>query len=225
LLKSLPRKSLYIIPKSLLGLTKLGILYFNNDFGIMYRDFLGKDFNNLGGEITGNVAYDFSTTKLQTEIFQLINKESQALFFVGGKRENTIKKVREVDKDVLITTQFSIENPQTIDIAGIDAEGVIYAFDEENIGKIKDIITKKYPNRFDLKSDYYVSQSYLTMFILNEALQKCELTDTACMSNTIQNTNYLNEIGIGLNFNKNTWEFETNLKIKTVKEGEFIVVK
>ncbi len=204
---------------------KLGIMYFNNDFGIIYRDLLEKDFETIGGVITGKVAYDFSTTKLTTEVFKLLEKESEALFFVGGKRESIIEDIREVDKGVLIITQFSIENPQTIDIAGMDAEGLIYAFDEENIGKIKDIITKKYPDRFDLKSDYYISQSYLTMYILNEALQKCELDDTACMSNTIQNTNYLNEIGIGLDFNKNTWEFETKLSIKTVKDGEFIVVK
>lgn len=207
-----------------LQITKLGILYFNNDFGIIYRDYLGKDFEKLGGTITGNVAYDFSTTKMQTEIFELLEKDSEALFFVGGKRENIIEEIRELNKDVNITTQFSIENPQTIDIAGKKAEGIIYAFDEKNIGIIKNIITKKYPEKFDLKSDYYISQSYLTMFILNNALQQCELEDVKCQSNILQNSNNIKELGLELNFNKNTWEYETKLNIKTVENGEFIVV-
>jgi len=204
-----------------LSLNKVGILYFDNHFGVLHKEGFTKYFEKLGGEITITEAFDFTTENdLRTQLLK-IGQSSDGVFIVTSKPGEIMNQIAELGLELQILGQWGMQNPVTLNVAGENADGTVYAFPEV-------VATSEFKAKFmELHGDQpslTSSSSYDSLHILDYLFTECESFDTGCAVTKMKNLNFEGVSGT-INFNPENWDTGKNYVIKTVRNGEFIRLK
>ena len=110
--------------------SRIGILYINNDFGIDQSLVFSKLFAEQGGTVVVNDAYKPDATDFRAELTKL-KLEGVDSVFIAGYTEMAIilKQIPQVGlRNIKIIGSVPTENPDILSVAGPAAEGVVFPF-------------------------------------------------------------------------------------------------
>jgi branched-chain amino acid transport system substrate-binding protein len=205
-----------------LSFRKIGLVYFNDDWG--YTTVLGfaEKFEHFGGQIVGLEGFDYSTKDFRTVLLKLINNGAEAIYSVDNG-DLIPNQLRELGYTIPLLGQYSIESPYTLKMSGKNAEGIIYTHRDldESLNTVNNF-GERYFERFGEVNEITSANTYDALKILVAGLRKCGLENNYCISEYIQNLkNYSGASGT-ITFDKETWNVEKPIVIKTVEGGEFV---
>ena len=158
-----------------LGLSKVAIIYINNDYGVGIKDVFKKEFTALGGKILAEEAFDQGATDFRTQITKVKQANPEAVYIIGYRELGSLlKQAKELGLNVQFLSTVMFEDPEILKIAGTAAEGVIYSARAYN-PKSKEPIVKKFVEKYEMKyhkePDIFAALSYDAVLILAKAME------------------------------------------------------
>jgi len=207
------------------GAKNASILYLNMDNGVDFKEIFKKRFEQLGGRILNEEAYERGTKDFRTQLFKIKEKAPQIIFIGGQEHELAVKQIRELGIQAQIMGPITMETDELIRVAGKAAEGVIYTaveFEHES----KEPMIKEYQDKFMAKygkpSEIRAATAYDAVMITARAMANCNNPeDTVCIKKELYNTkNYPGISGV-TTFDENG-DVIKPIMIKTVKDGKFV---
>jgi len=158
-----------------LGLSKVAIIYINNDYGVGIKDVFKKEFTALGGKILAEEAFDQGATDFRTQITKVKQANPEAVYIIGYRELGSLlKQAKELGLNVQFLSTVMFEDPEILKIAGDAAEGVIYSARAYN-PKSKEPIVKKFVEKYEMKyhkePDIFAALSYDAVLILAKAME------------------------------------------------------
>ncbi|MBW3010643.1 ABC transporter substrate-binding protein, partial [Candidatus Woesearchaeota archaeon] len=210
------------------GITKVGVMYLNNDWGVQHKEYFTREFKELGGEITGVETFGFGVSDYRTIIAKITEDKPQAIFVAYSFIGPAIVQIRELGLDVQIVGQRGNENPSTLDIAGVNAEDFIFSAVAEvqqgNLIESQTKFHKEYTKRFNQEISHVAANSYDALTMVANAIQECKGSDTECMRQNILTSEFDGASG-RLRIDPKINGVVKSVTMKTVKGGEFVLLE
>lgn len=205
-----------------LTLRKIGILYYNNDWGIIQRDAFKEKFISLGGFIIGEEAFDQKTRDFRTPLTKMKEKNPDGIYIVGGIIGLAINQIKELGMNVQILGCYGMENPVNLKVAGENLNGAIYTY---RIFPQNTNFVEKYKKKYGEGPEITGANAYDALTILVEALLHCKNKkyNVNCVREFIFNLKNYEGVSGFISFNKETWDVNKPIVIKTVKDGKFVL--
>lgn len=109
----------------------------SSDYGVGLANYFAKAFKKLGGEVVLNLSYNSGDQDFSAALIQIMAQKPDLLYITSYFAEGAIilKQARELGIKFRIMGGDAMDNPETVAIAGKDAEGFMHttlAFDEDN---------------------------------------------------------------------------------------------
>ena len=119
-----------------------------------------------------------------------------------------------------------MQNQQTLDIAGYNAEGIIYSY-PGNQGDIQtpaqEAFIATYTKKYGGEPHLVVLNSYDALMILAEALDSCsDVKDTECVREYIQNLPVFDGARGIITSEGEFWNTRFPFHLKTVRDGAYV---
>ncbi len=205
-----------------LGARTTSSLYINLDNGIDYKKEFAKRFSELGGKILNEESYEKADTDFRAQLTKIKNQNPDVIFVSGQINHGlAVKQAREIGIQTQIVGPTALQTPDFLTAAGSAAEGVLYSapkFDKTSPA-VKDF-ENKFKQKYNKTIGFRTVIAYDAVFIIAEALKKCE-QDVECVKMALYNTkNYEGLSGL-TSFDENG-DVEKPLTIMTVKNGKFV---
>ncbi len=208
-----------------LGLRKVGVLVWNEEWAVEHRNNFVNSFENLGGTIVFDKKFGIDTADFRTVIKKLENSGAEGVFIVAlnFQNGNIVKQMYELGTKVKVFGQFEIENSVFLEHAGAGAEGVYYVYP-----KIGDTLESRafisaYQQKYGTEPNYYSYIGYDALKLYDAAINKCGITDSKCATKTILNEKNFPGVSGLITFTSEK-ELSRNFVIKTIKNGQFVIV-
>jgi len=204
------------------GYKKVGLLMFNNDAGIEYRDLFSKNYTDKNGEIIISELYEQGATDFRTQLIKIKGKDVDAIIMFAYANEGglIIKQAREIEITVPFFSFYPSEDSKLLEIGGSAAEGLIYThcFIESDAVSFKQVLQEKYGTAAGL---FYAATAYDTLKILANALDECSEKDTVCIQGVLYEVKEYPGISGTTTINTDG-DTEKSVIIKTIKNGQFV---
>ncbi|MBS3078607.1 ABC transporter substrate-binding protein [Candidatus Pacearchaeota archaeon] len=155
------------------NLSKVGIIYQNDDFGkAIYNDLK----ENFEGEIISE-SFATSNSEFRTQLLKIKNKNPKLIVVAGfaTQTSNILKQIKEMNINSTIIGCSILALPDTRRSAGDSAEGVYVSapifYEETNIKarEFEEKFKTKYPN---LVVDHYAANGYDTIYLIKQIIEK-----------------------------------------------------
>ena len=206
-----------------LGISKVAILYVNNDYGTGIVGVFRKDFAEEGGSILAEEAFSQGATDFRAQLTKIGALHPQAIYLVGYKE---LGQVLKQATDLGIKTQFlstvMFEDPEILAIAGPAAEGVIYsarAYDAASDDPVVKAFVQSFKARYGVNPDIFAALSYDATQILAKAIEIGGTSSDGIKSALYSIQNYPGVCGL-TSFDKNG-DVTQPAYLKTVRNGHF----
>ena len=111
------------------GLNNIALLSINTDLGESIGLAVQKTVTNLGGKVVIWEKYSPETTDFRTSLQKAKDKNPDAIFIAGHEPDSIllVKQIREMNLDILIFADSTINTPSSFEALGADAEGILFA--------------------------------------------------------------------------------------------------
>ena len=115
--------------KETLGLTRIAIIYINNDYGVGIKNVFKKEFTVLGGKLVAEEAFPQGATDFRTQITKVKQFNPEAVYIIGYRELGSLlKQAKELGLNVQFLSTVMFEDPEILKIAGnANITGTIYA--------------------------------------------------------------------------------------------------
>ena len=117
-----------------LGEEQTTIVYVNSEYGLGLRNEFVRVFEELGGEIISEEAYETGRSDFRSLVQRIRQTNPKALYLAGNQVEmgNFIRQYREARVSAQVVSNVSFLEDDCLDIAGSAADGVIVPIVEYN---------------------------------------------------------------------------------------------
>ncbi len=157
-------------------ITKVGMIYINNDFGLGYKIFFEKFFNLKGGQLVRAESYEQGQSDFRSQLSKLKSSKVEAIYLIGYKEMgNILRQATEIGIKTQFFSYSGIEDPDIVKLAGNASNGLVYtrqSFDpndpSNNVKKFSDSYRKLYSK----DPDPYAALSYDAIMILAKAIKE-----------------------------------------------------
>jgi len=198
----------------------IGILYINDATGRGYYDTFVNSINEFGGNITAVEQYEKTATDMRTQLTKLKEKGCEILYIPCVPRTlgYILKQSKELAFSPQIISNFGAEGQELLDIAGMEANGIIYtsfAMSSNFVDSYKSIY-KKSPTML-------AALVYDSMNLLFESISQNSDNPDA-IAEYLRNIKLYQGVTGSIHFD----EFQDAVKqvvFKTVKNNKFIILK
>ncbi len=211
---------------NVLGIKKMGLLIWNEEWAIEHRKGFVNRFKELGGEIVFDEQFNLDQADFRTELIKLKNSGAEGVFIVAlnFQTANIVKQMKELNIDIPTFSQFEIEDPAFLDAAGDAAEGVIYVYPKINNTSNPEtrLFIEKYKEKYGTSPNYYAFIGYDSLKLYDFAINKCG-DDTLCVTKTILGVKDFPGVSGKINFNQNK-EVLREFVIKEIRNGKPLIV-
>ena len=205
--------------KENLGITKMAVFTWNQEWALNHRNGFVSEFEKLGGEIVFDELFNAEDKEFRTGVLKLKESGAEGVFIasINFLNAEVVKQIRTIDDEIVIFGQYEIEDVAFIRPAGSAAEGIEYAYPkiDHNDARTRDMVLR-YKAKYGSDPNYYVYIGYDSLMLYDHALETCD--DPACAVEKILSVeNYKGVSGI-INFNgkKVSREFE----IRRIVDGK-----
>lgn len=201
------------------NMTRISILYINNDYGVGYRDaFVNRSvINGLG--IAGQEAYQQNEKDFRTNLAKANTPESDAMLVVGLSNDYPliIRQAKELGITKIFLAANTVEFPDTGSALNETNYTIYYTYAAD----VPQWYIDKYRAKYSTDPDYFAGVGYDSFIISFDAAKGCSSTE--CIKNAMYATNYQGAGGF-VGFDKDGIG-NLMLVIKTYRNGEFVKVE
>lgn len=211
-----------------LRLRKVIVFEINEDYGSGFRKVFKKVFEEMNGGVILIETYNQGDTDFRTQLSKFKQYKFDGIYVIGVPNEvgNILKQAKEMG----IKTTFimnNMENPELIRVAGNAAECIYFPipfFDANSPRENVRNFVKKYTEKYGEGPDLFAANGYDAIYIAKYAIEKGGYTGEG-IKNALYSVKNFSVVGGGeISFDENG-DVIQKLVIKTVKNGEFIIVK
>lgn len=212
------------------GITRVGYLYVQDEYGMSMKDTFTKEFNTRGGSIIASEAFAANASDVRSQVTKLISQKPEAIVYVSRLDRGglIIKQLREQGYEgVLLTDVYGVEAPEVLEAAGAAANGVFYTGPilKEEANKTAASFIKAYKDRYGETPAVLPAQAYDAVMLLAEAMRTCGGdTDSECLRKTIAEAN-LEGVAGTISFDETGDAIDRTVTIKQIQNGEFVIVE
>lgn len=193
---------------------EFAIIAENTEYGKSLVDNFQKDMEKLGGKIVCTEYYESGATDFHTQLTNIKSKGVEAITICGLVSEGSQVLVQA--KELGITSQFysfgGFMGQQPIDLAGSSADGIIHTeyFTPIEDGGVIDKFVASYKEKYGKTPDsYYSASMYDAVYLIKEAIEKANSTETKDIADAMSSINYDGVMG-NVTFDKNG---QANMKV------------
>ena len=207
------------------NISKVSILYINNDYGASFSDYFRKDFENLGGKIVSVETFERGATDFRTQLIKIKNDNSEAIFIIAyNEFDRILKQKEELKINKLVLASNTVESQQVLDLGKL-AEGIIYPYsfnpDSNRKGSIE--YQTLYKAKYGKKSGYYAAEGYDAVKILAKAIKVCG-TNSVCIKNELYKIKNFDGATGKISIDE-YGDVETPILIKKIENQNFIIIE
>ena len=165
-----------------LGIKKMGLLTWNQEWALQYRLGFVKAYEKLGGEIVADELFTTESTEYRTEVLKVVSSDAEGVLVLGLNFQvaKIVQELRTIDKELPIFGQLDNEDPSFYEAVGSAGEGMQWTLphidlaDEEVASFLK-----TYRERYGDEPNYYALVGYDSLKMYDDAIQACA-SDTKC---------------------------------------------
>ena len=205
-----------------LGLRKVGIIYFHNDWGLEHKRAFSKQFEELGGSITAVGEFEATTRDFRTIITKMLSLDSDGIYVVYSSPGVVFNQIREQSDDVFLLGQRGSENPRLLEIAPYSSEGLVYSYPIAE-GEFKDEFVSRYKSEYGEIPSVVALDAYDALMILGDAMKICD-GYADCLVEYLSSMESYSGAGGDLKFENGIWDLYRPIQMRTVRNGEFVLV-
>lgn len=204
------------------GLTQVGCLYIENEFGQGMYDVFNKSFS---GKISSTQTFRPGDTDFRTQILKLKSSGAPVVWLVGHARESglIVAQARQLGYDVpFISDVYSIETPAFFE--GVKDPGDLTylapKFDPKSPEPAVKAFVEKYHAKFGETPTVYAAQAYDGLIAVGKALKKCGGPVPDCIPTELRKVDFPGASG-QIKFD-NDGNVTKKLEVKTASNGQFL---
>jgi branched-chain amino acid transport system substrate-binding protein len=185
--------------------SSVGVLWVNNDFGANQKSSFVKFYNGT----VHDESYELGETDFRSRLSKLISREIKVLFLVTHTKGagHILKQLGELNYEVITVGLMTVENKDTLEIAGKYAEDLYFASFNS---KFDSDYREKYHSKYNEEPESFGAKAYDGLHALVKLLRN-ETVDFQGVSNYIKFDEYGDLI-------------EESFIMKKVENGEFISI-
>ncbi|MDX3808983.1 ABC transporter substrate-binding protein [Bosea thiooxidans] len=157
-----------------LGMKKVAIVYFKDDWGMVTNDLVGKRLKELGAEVVLSEAMIPETRDFRPLVTKIKAAGPDGVFLVSHYAESALfmQQLRQADPNLKVAGTDTLNDPKFIELAGGAAEGVVMPtqFLADAPEAIK--FSKAYEAKFGKEPNYYSAFTWDAMLIVTSAMKQ-----------------------------------------------------
>jgi branched-chain amino acid transport system substrate-binding protein len=211
------------------NLTRLGIIYLNNDIGISLRDSLKKNTQGTSITVVAEEGFNGDVTDYKTHLLKLKNAGVDSIYLasIASQSNVILTQANDLGIKVVFLSYRAAEDPALLK-AGKLAENVIYtnAYDSNSTSSENKEFVKMYRDKYNEIPNGYAVEAFEAVRLIADVYVKCgnTVTDVKAKDCTIS---YLTGIKnrptiLGpISFDING-DVIYDFFLKTVRDGQFI---
>lgn len=206
-------------------LTRIGIMYVNNEYGIGAYEKFKQDFEKFGGVVPEVQSYNRDETNFRTGLQRIREASVDAIYLLGYKELGIlVRQAREIGFEGKLLSNSLFEDPEILNMTGESSEGVIfstYYFNPESDEPVIKHFVSNYEAKYGKTPDGFAVAAYDALRVVFESVdKKNEIT-----AQSIKNSLYAIETFEGLlgdfRFDENG-DVQLPIQLKTVRNNKFI---
>jgi branched-chain amino acid transport system substrate-binding protein len=205
---------------------EIPMLVVNADSGITYSKEFRKDYEALGGKITGVEMYEKGATNYKTQLIKIKAVKPKGIMTVsyGAEMGIQFRQARDMGLDVQWFTTYTAEDPQTIVSGGEAANGLIYThyYDVNSTNPIFGQFKNNYKSIYGAPPGPYAALIYDYMNILAVTMLQCDSAyNSTCVKDNLYKVQNYPGVAGAVSFDTNG-DTRKEIMMKTIKAGEFV---
>ncbi len=210
----------YVLVKNI---TRLSILYLDNDFGAGFKDALKEKVSTTNIEIVGEEAYLLEAEDIRTQLLKLKEANPQVIFIIGTAKHFVLilKQAKELGIKAQFMSLRSAQDPIIIQNAREAAEGFVYSYTFDSTKDDAQEFVTRFKQKYGREPDAYAAEGYEAYKLIVAAFNECD-KNTDCIKEffkkphrTVFGEVKFDEKGDPL----------YSFHMKTIKNGEFVKVE
>ncbi len=215
------------VARTKLGLTKVAVIYVNNEYGNGVLNVFRDKFSRIGGAIVATQGYSDGAHDFRTQIVELKAKNPDAVYLLGYKELGLIvRQITELGLRTKLLSTALFEDPEVIKSAGVGAEGLVFtsiAFDPNAANDRAKAFVEAYVGRYRAQPDSFAAVSYDAGRIMAAAMSSADASAPQIKDVLYRTKNYPGLLG-ETSFDENG-DVVLPVNLKTVKDGKFIAFR
>ncbi|HLC33067.1 MAG TPA: ABC transporter substrate-binding protein [Candidatus Nanoarchaeia archaeon] len=199
-------------------LKRVGILYYDNEWGQGYRAEIRRYLADHGGELVAAESYVYDNLDVRSQLLKLKASNPDAVVIIDATRGELFDQAREIGLNASFISEWEVETVEGK--ARESIEGVHYFLPVGGDASFEEKFKAKYghaPNMVE-------RDSYDALMLMAKALKNCPDQSPQCMTDYVTALKDYPGAGGNLTFNKESWSFDKPIVHKTVKDGKFVEV-
>lgn len=173
-----------------LGLKKLAVYAWNEEWAIEHRTGFSNEIERLGGKTVFDERFEITENDFRTAALKLKDSGAEGIFIIAlnFQQAEIVKQLRESGVNIPIFGQFEIEDPAFIDAAGAAAEGIRYVYPEiTEDNEQSHQFEKSYAALYGARPNYYAFIGHDALQLYDFAIRQCPTYDSRCVAKKIKN--------------------------------------
>ncbi len=207
-----------------MGFKKVGILYLNNDFGIVHAAAFKQAVADFGGTLAFSESFPFSATDFRTQLARAKQDKLDALYIVhNGSWVGTItKQAAALDFKPQFFGQYATEASDLVSTGGNSLEGLIYTFplDGSHLTSAQKAFATKFKAIGGGDPQVAAYDAYDIYKILLDAISACQRGDGACVNQYISHIK--DREGVAGTISLDQGRLDRTFYFKTVRNGALV---
>ncbi len=214
--------------KNDVGISKIAILYINNEGGLGNKEVFENTFKALGGEVLIVESYAQGTNDVRSQLAKIQKSSAEALMVVSYPEDTIVVLKQIIEIGIKLPLYFqteAVEDPTVLRNAGNAAENVTYILPAEASGAAAIEFRKKYKDKFQVDHPLFAAEAYDAVNLIAEAAKaasSAELDGTSLKSFLYSVKDYNGASG-KISFDKNG-DVIKPMAIKRIQGGTGVVV-
>ena len=155
-------------------ISKVAILYINNDAGVGNKDAFANRFKELGGMVLGEEAYPQGARDVRTQLTKAKALNPQALVVVSYPEDTivVVKQARELLPDMPLFFQAeAVEDPSVRKALGLTLDGVTYILPAKPEGEVTQRFVNAYKKRYGEEPELFAAEGYDCVQLIADAIR------------------------------------------------------
>ncbi len=211
-------------------LTKLGVMYMNNEIGVSLNDALNKITEGSSVKIVSSEGYPADATDFRTILLKMKSAGVDSLYLASLAPHSAIilKQADELGLKVPMVSYRAAEDPVFIKNAGALAERLVYtnAYDSNSNSPENIEFSKRYMEKYNEEPNGYAAEAYEATRLIADTYSKCgdttlDMKAVECSKSFLFGIKGRSTLFGPLSFDRNG-DVSYQFFMKTVRGGKFV---
>jgi len=200
------------------GWRRMGILYYNNDWGESYRLAMETKLREVGGELVVSESYTHGNLDVRTQLLKIKEAEPDAAIIIDGAGGELFTQAAEIGLDIPLLSEWEVAKRDARMSAGTALNGVrlFLPITEETAFK------SAFEVRYDEEPNTIHIDTYDALMLLRDGMEFCGVDDKTCIVDYMTSQKDYAGAGGPMTFDKGRWAFKKPFRLVTIMDGEVV---